>query len=135
MDITSGGGTSTSHTAFKRNKINNTQDRKEMSDNGGNGGCDSDGRACNLFGRQKVNYPVNFDLKAIIESKIRPEDSIANMETLFRKFNIPFAGWRTKPSSAGKYISYTVSVEIRSHELLEQLYRELKKVPGLKFAL
>ncbi len=106
-----------------------------MSDNGGNGGCNDGGKACNLFGRESVNYPVNFDLKAIIESAIKPEDSIAAMEHLFRKFNIPFSGWRTRPSSGGKYISYTVSVEIRSQGMLEDLYMELKKLPGLKFAL
>ena len=100
-------------------------------ENGGNGG----GRACNLFNRQTVNYPVTFDLKAIIDASSKPEDSIQALETALKKHQVPFSNWRQKPSSAGKYISYTVSVEIRSQAILEALYLDLKKVPGLKFAL
>jgi putative lipoic acid-binding regulatory protein len=106
-----------------------------MTNNGGNGGCGDEGKSCRLFGGEKVNYPVSFDLKMIIVSTIDPAESIANMETLLNRFNIPFSDWRTRPSSGGKYISYTVKVEIRSQQLLDDLYRDIKKLPGLKFAI
>ena len=102
-----------------------------MENPGGNGG----GKACNLFGRESVNYPVKFDLKAIIEASIDKETSIGNIEKVFIKFSIPHENWRTKPSSGGKYVSYTVSIKIRSQKELEDVYTELKKIPGLKFAL
>ena len=102
-----------------------------MEHKGGNG----DGKVCNLFNWQSVNYPVKFDLKAIIEAAIEKEESIRNIEKVFKKFKVPYSDWRTKPSSGGKYLRYTVSVNIASQELLEKLYTELKTVPGLKFAL
>ncbi len=102
-----------------------------MENPGGNG----EGKTCNLFDRQSVNYPVKFDLKAIINASIKPEDSIAAMEKLFKKYEVPFADWRQRSSSGGKYISYTVSVDIANHQQLEQLYKELKAIKGLKFAL
>jgi len=102
-----------------------------MENTGGNG----DGKACNLFNKQSVNYPVKFDLKAIIEAAIEKEESIENIEKVFKKFKVPFENWRTRPSSGGKYISYTVSIDIQSQKELEDVYTELKKVPGLKFAL
>ena len=102
-----------------------------MENPGGNG----EGKTCNLFNRQSVNYPVKFDLKAIIDASIKPEDSIAALEKLLKKHEVPFSDWRQKSSSGGKYISYTVSVDIASHQQLEQLYTELKTVKGLKFAL
>jgi putative lipoic acid-binding regulatory protein len=102
-----------------------------MSDCGDNGG----GRSCNLFGKETVNYPVTFDLKAIIEASIPREESIKSMEVLFAKYKVPFKDWREKPSSGNKYISFTVSVEVESKEILDNLYADLKKLPGLKFAL
>ena len=98
---------------------------------GGNG----DGRVCNTFNRQSVNYPVKFDLKAIIESSIEKEESMKNIEKVLKKIKIPFENWRTKSSSGGKYISYTVSVDINSQDMLEKLYAEIKQVPGFKFAI
>jgi putative lipoic acid-binding regulatory protein len=98
---------------------------------GGNG----NGRMCNLFGRETVNYPVRFDLKAIVKASIKKQESINNIEYLLNKHKVPFENWRSKPSSGGKYISFTVNVEIRSQQILEKLYADLKKVPGLKFAL
>ena len=89
---------------------------------------------CHTFG-ESVNYPVKFDLKAIIDASIKAEDSISALEMKLNEFKVPFENWRQKSSSGGKYISYTVSVEIQSHKQLEDLYTELKTVPGLKFAL
>jgi putative lipoic acid-binding regulatory protein len=48
---------------------------------------------------------------------------------------VPFENWRQKSSSGGKYTSYTVSVEIQNQQQLEKLYKELKTIKGLKFAL
>jgi len=98
--------------------------------NGGNGG----GKVCHTFG-ESVNYPVKFDLKAIIDAKIKPEDSMKAMEKLFNEFKVTYSGWRQRSSSGGKYISYTVSVDIESQKQLDDLYTALKKIPGLKFAL
>lgn len=98
--------------------------------NGGNGG----GKVCHTFG-ESVNYPVKFDLKAIIDATIKPEDSIKAMEKLFEEFKVTFSDWRQKSSSGGKYISYTVSVDIENQKQLDELYTALKKLPGLKFAL
>jgi len=99
-------------------------------DNGGNG----DGRYCHTF-KDSVNYPVKFDLKAIIDASIKATESIASLEKVLNKHKVSFENWRQKSSSGGKYISYTVSVDIESQKMLEDVYKDLKKVPGLKFAL
>jgi putative lipoic acid-binding regulatory protein len=101
---------------------------------GGNGGDNGDGRYCHTFG-DSVKYPVQFDLKAIIDAGIAEEESIASLEVVLKKNKVPFENWRQKSSSGGKYISYTVSVEIKSQKQLEKVYKELKTIPGLKFAL
>ena len=107
--------------------------------NGGNGGDNADNnggaRVCNTFGRQSVKYPVKFDLKAIIDAAIPAEDSIKALEKVLSDNGVPFSDWRQKESSGGKYLSYTVSVDIANQQMLEKLYKDLKTVPGLKFAL
>ena len=102
-----------------------------MKINGGNGS----GKSCNLFCGESVNYPVDFDLKVIIETIIDEDKSQENLEKLLSKLEVPFSNWRRRPSSAGKYISFTVSVGINSQELLDNLYADLKNIPGVKFAL
>lgn len=99
-------------------------------DNGGKG----EGRYCNTFG-DSVKYPVKFDLKAIIDASIEAKESIASLESVLKKNKVPFEDWRQKSSSGGKYTSYTVSVDIANHEQLEKVYKDIKKVKGLKFAL
>lgn len=106
-----------------------------MNNIGGNGGDNGGARACNLFGKESVRYPVKFDLKAIIDASISPEESIKALEKKLKQFDVPFSNWRQKASSGGKYISYTVSVDISSQKQLEDLYKEMKTVKGLKFAL
>jgi putative lipoic acid-binding regulatory protein len=102
-----------------------------MDNPGGNG----EGKTCNLFDRQSVNYPVSFDLKAIIDANIDEEESKKNLEKVFKATKVPHTNWRVKSSSGGKYKSYTVSVDVDNKEMLHKLYADLKKVPGLKFAL
>ena len=105
-----------------------------MNNAGGNGGDNGETRYCHTFG-DSVKYPVKFDLKAIIDASIKAEDSIASMEVVLDSNKVAFENWRQKSSSGGKYISYTVSVKIENQDQLEKLYKELKTVQGLKFAL
>lgn len=102
-----------------------------MTDCGDNGGD----KSCNLFGKETVKYPVKFDLKAIVDASIAPEETQKNLEKVLNQQKVPFSDWRTKSSSGGKYTSYTVSVDIENKEMLDTVYAEIKKVPGLKFAM
>ena len=102
-----------------------------MGKKGGNGG----GKSCNLFCGESVNYPVIFDLKVIIETSIDANESQKSLESLLKKLKVPFSDWRRRPSSGGKYISFTVSVDIDSAELLEKMYAKIKEVSGVKFAI
>jgi len=98
----------------------------------GNNGSNA---SCNLFGEEKVNYPVNYDLKVIMDTanpdQMNKEKIIQVLETL----NIPYDGWRTKNSSKGNYISFTVNITVNSKTILEDLYKGLKAVPEIKYAI
>jgi putative lipoic acid-binding regulatory protein len=107
-------------------------DQKNGNGNGNGGG---NGRSCRLFGKEAVTYPVSFDLKAIIDAGFSESSSKTRMEGIMDGLGVRFTNWRIKKSSAGRYNSYTILVDIESREMLNKLYEELKTVPGLKFAL
>jgi len=90
----------------------------------------------NGFGKEdKIEFPVNFDLKVIMLSVDDPSVSIADLELLLIQLKIPFKNWRHKASGKGSYTSFTVNVDIETKILLDKLYLELRTVPGVKMAL
>lgn len=90
----------------------------------------------NPFGRnEKINFPVNYDLKIIIQANKRHEDNRAMFEQVLVKLNITFLNWRHKDSGKGKYTSYTVHVRIPDETTMKSLYEELRTIPGVKMAI
>jgi len=85
--------------------------------------------------QDKLKFPVKFDLKVIMTTLDDNQENIDALEPVLKKLNISFGKWSHKPSGKGTYTSYTVSVRIISQEILTQLYKDLKTVPGVKMAL
>jgi len=82
-----------------------------------------------------IEFPVTFDLKAVISTTISDKDNMANLTTVFDKFKVKNSYVSNKKSSKGTYVSYNYSVTLLNKDQLEKLYSDLKNVPGLKFAL
>ena len=97
--------------------------------------CNENGKSCNLFGNEKVNYPVEFDLKVIMDNKQSDEENIKSLEDLLTSSDIPYTDFRKKQSSKGKYTSYTVGVTMGSQQILEKFYADLKEIPGVVYAV
>ena len=85
--------------------------------------------------KEKINFPVNYDLKIIMVANNRHEDNRAMFEQIFVKLGIAFLNWRHKESGKGKYTSYTVHIRIVNEMLMKQLYTELHTVPDVKMAI
>lgn len=86
-------------------------------------------------GKHRPSFPLTIDIKVIIE-KLHPEEfSAAYLRTIFSQLKIPNTNWRSKLSSEGRYISYTIEIILSSDELMKKLYSELGTIPGIKLAL
>jgi putative lipoic acid-binding regulatory protein len=85
--------------------------------------------------KDKIKFPVDFDLKVIMFTQEDPNISIAELESLLIKLEIPFKNWRHKPSGKGTYTSFTVNVHLKSQALMIQLYQDLRTIPGVKMAI
>jgi len=85
--------------------------------------------------KDKVEFPVNYDLKIILIANGLHAENKAMMEQVFVKLGISFLNWRHKDSGKGKYTSYTVHVRIINEMVMKSLYAELHTVPGFKMAI
>ncbi len=87
------------------------------------------------FGGAEVEYPVAFQLKAVMDTSSSEDETKKSIAALLGELKIPnsFIGSRT--SSKGTYISYHFDVTIADRNQLELMYDSLKRLPGFKFAL
>jgi putative lipoic acid-binding regulatory protein len=98
---------------------------------GNNGGNDHG----NVFGDEEIKFPVNYDLKVILDNKGNTELHQDAIEVILNKNKVNFSNWRTRLSSNDKYISFTVNINIYSHDQMTKLYDGLKTIKGIKLAL
>jgi len=87
------------------------------------------------FQNEKIEFPVSFELKAVMVESGDDAGNKIKLEQVFKEQNVDYKYVSEKVSSKGSYISYTYSVTLTSKEQLDKTYSALKKVEGLKFAL
>jgi putative lipoic acid-binding regulatory protein len=88
-----------------------------------------------VFGDEEVKFPVNYDLKVILDNKGDKEVLREAIKIVLNQHKVSFSNWRSKFSSNEKYISFTVNVNIYSHDQMTKLYDGLKAIDGIKLAL
>lgn len=84
---------------------------------------------------QEIKFPVSFILKAIFDNSIAEEKHIENLKSLLLRIEVSYKKFSSKLSSNGKYISISVGVKVNDRQSFDSLYIELKKIPGIKYAL
>lgn len=83
----------------------------------------------------KIEFPVTFDLKTVINATISDKENMANLTIVFDNLKVDNAYLGNKKSSKGTYVSYNYKVTLQDKKQLDKLYIDLKTVPGLKFAI
>lgn len=89
----------------------------------------------NPFKDKKIEFPVTFQLKAVMVEDGKNAGNKEKLEAVFVNQEVTNCFISDKISSKGSYISYTYSVTLTSKEQMERMYDDLKTVEGLKFAL
>ncbi len=82
-----------------------------------------------------IEFPVTFDLKAVISASISDKENKINLSNVFNALEVKNSYIGNKKSSKGTYVSYNYKVTLLNKTQLEKLYSDLKSVPGLKLAL
>ncbi len=83
----------------------------------------------------EVQYPQNFDIKLIISADNPIEDSKRAISAVFNKCKVVHSFVNVRASQKGNYLSFCYNIDIESKTQLDETYKQLRSVPGLKFAL
>ncbi|MCH5150849.1 MAG: DUF493 domain-containing protein [Spirochaetales bacterium] len=83
----------------------------------------------------KLKFPVSYEMRVIMETIENDEINIKAIQTVLEQLRIPHRNWNHRRSSEAKYTSYSVTVMVRNHDTLKNLYTELNKIPGVKHAI
>jgi putative lipoic acid-binding regulatory protein len=81
---------------------------------------------------QKVAYPAVFHFRVVVEPGALALDELA-VVLAGRKVTEPLAASRA--SAGGRYLAYSVSVEIQSREELDAFDAAVKQVSGVRMVL
>ncbi|MBT3173830.1 MAG: DUF493 domain-containing protein [Lentimicrobiaceae bacterium] len=87
------------------------------------------------FNGAKLEFPITFHLKAVLDASLSNEEHIKNIEDTLNKLNIENKYLSCNVSSKGTYTSYHFEVTIISKSQMETMYDNIKKLSGFKFAL
>ncbi len=83
----------------------------------------------------EIEFPVSFQLKAVIEGSDNEEESKRNIVAVLGELKIPNEFNGTKVSSKGTYTSYHFNITLTSKTQMKKMYEAMKSIPGFKFAL
>ena len=97
----------------------------------------------NPFGDTEVDYPARVVMKAITYSRERrsafptytEEDQKSAIMGVLVSLGLGATNWKKKDSKAGKYVSHSFTVAIKSGAQLEKLYVMLNDLDVVKMLL
>jgi putative lipoic acid-binding regulatory protein len=83
----------------------------------------------------KIDFPVSFELKVVVETLVSLAETQRQLDSMLLRLAVANEYLGVKESGKGKFASHTIRVLLLNQEHLDELYVELKKLPGLKFAV
>jgi putative lipoic acid-binding regulatory protein len=83
----------------------------------------------------ELHFPQSFNLKVIFESVIPESQRVNSLMQVLEKNMVPYDDFTFKESSKKKYISYSIRILLISYDQMQDLYRDLKEVEGIKLAM
>lgn len=87
------------------------------------------------FKGKKLKFPVNFDIKIIMNSIGDDSGNESIIRNIIERFSIPHRDWQKKMSSGNKYVSFSVNITLKNQEQMDSFYYELKQEPNIRFAI
>jgi putative lipoic acid-binding regulatory protein len=83
----------------------------------------------------KIDFPVSYQLKVILDTDQTEEIHLRNLELVLEDAQVHHNFVKTNHSRKGGFVSFSMDITVNGNEQMEYLYRRLKLLPGLKFAI
>jgi len=84
---------------------------------------------------KEIKFPVSYTLKVILENSIAEKNHLKELKSVLLKLGVEYKSFSSRLSSNKKYISFSVGIKVDDRQTFDSLYIELKKIPGIKYAL
>ena len=84
---------------------------------------------------ETLQFPLTFDLKVVVDNTLTATETIQFLDKMMLRLSVANEYLGFKESSKGNFISHTFRVLLIDHPHLQELYSELKTLPGIKFAV
>lgn len=85
--------------------------------------------------KEALIFPLSFNLKAVVDNTLSTTETIQFIDKLFLRLAVANEYLGFKESSKGNFVSHTFRVLLLDQDHMNEVYKELKTVPGLKFAI
>jgi len=85
--------------------------------------------------KPEVEFPVNYDLKVILASDEEADVQQRNLELVLEDAEVNHNFVKSRHSSKGNFVSLTMNVTLDDMKQMQYLYRRLKLLPGIRFAV
>jgi putative lipoic acid-binding regulatory protein len=89
----------------------------------------------NTESKETLQFPLTFDLKVVVDNTLTATETIQFLDKMMLRLSVANEYLGFKESSKGNFISHTFRVLLLDHPHLQELYAELKTLPGIKFAV
>jgi len=84
---------------------------------------------------QELNFPVTFRLKVVLTTSLTDTENKKQLIIIFNILNIKYLYHGKNRSSKNSYVSFTYEVTLNDRQTMNRLYKLLKEIENLKFAL
>lgn len=78
---------------------------------------------------------MNYDLKVILETEEKIHIQQRNLELVLEDADVNHNFVKSRHSRKGNFVSLTMNVTLESMKQMQYLYRRLKLLPGIRFAV
>ena len=85
--------------------------------------------------KPEVEFPVNYELKVILESGEKIDNHQRNLELVLEDADVNHNFVKSRHSRKGNFVSLTMHVTLDSMKQMQYLYRRLRLLPGIRFAV
>ncbi|PKP49851.1 MAG: hypothetical protein CVT92_14880 [Bacteroidetes bacterium HGW-Bacteroidetes-1] len=83
----------------------------------------------------KIDFPISYTLKVVMVFDQGIEKHQQDIEEILLRQKIPFEFQSIKKSSNSNYISFSIRITLLSKVQMDDLYTDLKMLPGIKIAI
>jgi putative lipoic acid-binding regulatory protein len=84
---------------------------------------------------ERLQFPVYFDLKVIMDATIPDHENKEQLVQILDELKISSHRWHERLSASGRFITFTINIELTGYDQMQSLYQKLRGIPGIKFAI